>query len=181
MKHLGLVFLTYACCVLQTDFRHACAVGPVEPNFPMLALMIVALTVEGGPAVIWAALIGLLSDALTPGRLGIDMLGSVLAVLIALRWTARRCSASVLGQAGLGTVTVFMVLMLSTSLRSLLAEEPMQPGLLMLTSLATAAYTALLGVVLLFSLRLLKQLRPTRPINESLRISNQWNRLTTEP
>jgi rod shape-determining protein MreD len=63
----------YVAAAFDTAFVPALAIGRIVPDFLALVAVAWLCTSHGPKAFIWAAVIGLISDLLSPGRLGIGM------------------------------------------------------------------------------------------------------------
>lgn len=138
----------YAAFVLQASIAEEIALEPYTPQFLMLALAIAVSRLPPIPGLVCAAVLGLLSDALAPEGLGIDVICFTLAALglQQLPWFGRIKSTLVLCLQNFAIV--FVVSLVTACLR---AGPSGFPGdWLKCLDLASgcAGYTALLGASL---------------------------------
>lgn len=83
MSVLKIAALTYLVFVLQTAVAPELAIGGAAPQLTLLALTWLALRCGGREGLLWAAVWGLLADALSTGPLGLHLIGfTVLAWLL---------------------------------------------------------------------------------------------------
>ena len=146
MRHLGIGLLMYGGLIAHVALRGL--VPPVWlPNLLLLAAAMACCTgVRRGQAtgVVWAAVAGLLCDALTGRPLGVTMLAATLVATLAARLRVP-ATCSPLRQAG--TVLVF-VAVVEMAARSLSYPTPlgMNHGANIAAALAVATVTAIVSL-----------------------------------
>lgn len=162
MKHLLLALAAYAAAVFQSGAWFRLPVGDAPVLFLPLVLMLAVFLLEGWPAVIWAAGIGLLSDALGSGPLGLHMLCTVFIggiVLHVYRRDSRRSTAiDLLFAASM----VFLLQMLSLSLSVAVEQRTVAPKMLFCTAAAQGLGSVAAGAVLLLLWNAVRPLVPRR-------------------
>ena len=146
MKVLGLGCICYAAFVLQCTLAPEITIGRSAPQFLMLALATTAFFGRGGWAVLCAALLGLLSDALAPSGLGTDVVCFTLAAFVVQHVPWRRAIKApiLLGVMNFGMI--FSLCVVSTAAREARGGPALSwPERIDLAS-GAAGYTALLGM-----------------------------------
>lgn len=177
MKHLGILLLGYLAVVCETSAVPAAAVEEVAPCLLPLAVLAVVQFTGGAPAVLWAAGLGLTTDCLGGGRLGIQMLAAMVMalVLMVLREHRARPALPMFAVYAFGAVLGYIVL--TTGLQLTLEEHAPDLRQFALRALGAAGYSALLafGCALLWRTtgRLLRSTGATEN-----RLTNRWARLT---
>lgn len=141
MKHLGFAVLVYMAAVARTSVVPRLGLD-AAPNV-LLALVFPVALIGGAPGLLWAALVGLISDALAPEGMGVDVFWTTLFVWLAQRWLRRRPDASLLTRA---TVAFFLSACLigaSVLTRLWLTAEAVDGPALATAAAATALLSAL--------------------------------------
>jgi cell shape-determining protein MreD len=87
MKHLILLITTYLALATQAACGTALSIGDCRPPLMWLPVLLALSWFTDARGLVWAALIGLLSDGLSSGRFGVEMLATTLtaAMLLSLR------------------------------------------------------------------------------------------------
>jgi rod shape-determining protein MreD len=90
MQLLLLAGLTYLAAVLETSLVDVLRIGPVAPDLLALAAIVWLLTASGRWAFLAAGAVGLVSDLIAPGRVGVGMAWMLLVgyavTLLRARW-----------------------------------------------------------------------------------------------
>ena len=146
MKHIIILLLTYVAAVGQTSLRSELTIGAATPDFLWLVLVAIVLSIDGWPAIVWAALVGLLADCIAGGRLGSGMLAVLLVVGVAQTLQQTRSSRSALMVPLWLCFIVFATGLLSWLAQVLLAEQLVNNWTAVLQVLLSATYTSLLGL-----------------------------------
>jgi rod shape-determining protein MreD len=73
MRYLVVALTAYLAVAFQTTLVEAFQIGRVGPNLPAMVAVAVVLMLRNNGALLLVATIGLLEDALWPGRLGVAM------------------------------------------------------------------------------------------------------------
>jgi rod shape-determining protein MreD len=145
MKHGLLLIVTYLVAVLQASghFRLHNDGGPVA--FLPLVFVLAVFLFNDWRAVVWAAVMGLVSDCLKPGAVGIDMLCAVLVAGVALRLRrGKRSNPPLIVRMLFGGGMVFAFHLLSQALSVTAARETANAGVL-LSQVATQTSGALVA------------------------------------
>lgn len=151
MKHFALAILTYIAAVLQ-----AAAIFRLSDDTPaMLFLPIVfalaLLICEGWQAIVWGAVIGLVSDALNAGPLGVHMLSAVLIAALSGHLKRDRKRHSSFRRAMWGIACCFLFLLTTAALDVTVAKQTVAAGPLLsyvLIQTGQCVIVALIGVFL---------------------------------
>jgi len=160
MKHLALGLLTYLAAALQAGahFRLPASMAPSVSNqaagepllFLPLVVLLAAFEMSGSFAVLWAAMIGVISDALHPGPLGVDMLCAVLITGVILQVDRRYPDRSVVVNLLLAAGMAFLLQTASLGLRVVLQQQTVSADQLLTAGLRqTTAMMAVAAVCLL--------------------------------
>jgi rod shape-determining protein MreD len=147
MKALALVGLIYATAVLQVTLGAEVKLGIVQIHFLFLAALVAIFAIDGSLAVVAAAAIGLLADALSPGPLGADMLSLTLVGLLARMGDSPRRSGAGLRRVCLAFVAAVPALCASGLIQAVLSNKPVE-----LWPLVTSATGLALGTALGFGI-----------------------------
>lgn len=123
MPYFRLVLLAYAALVIETSLANWLIAGTIRPSLLPLVVVAAALTLEGWPGIAFAAMVGLLADCLSPGRLGVEMLCAVWVALAVQQFRRERAGESALVLTGLSFFAVFAIVFSSTVLRNVFAGQ----------------------------------------------------------
>ena len=147
MPYLVICGWTYAVFVVETYLARFPAEMLPIPQICLwpVVLVYIAVKLDRTAALGWAAGVGLLSDAFTPGRMGVGMLCAVLAVAVLQEWP-KQSRLGVTAAAGLSFSSVFGVEFTQGILERLLEAAEMEVELL--ASAAAWAALAASGIVL---------------------------------
>ncbi len=87
MKHLILIFTTYLALATQAACGAALSIGDCRPPLMWLPVVLALSWFTDARGLAWASLIGLLTDGLSSGRFGVEMLATTLtaAMMLSLR------------------------------------------------------------------------------------------------
>jgi cell shape-determining protein MreD len=160
IKHMILLFVGYAALVLDAAFGVRFAVGDVVPRFLPLVVMLAAFWLEGWPAVVWGAAIGLLSDSLNAELLGAEMACAAALVLLVQRLQGGRRAAGILMRVILGFVIVAGLVFLPVTLRLLQAGTRLDIAAVGESAAMCAVYSLALGLGALVVLRIARNCLP---------------------
>ena len=151
MHYAALGFITYLACASQLLLSD---LGAMAPNVVLLAAVLAVRTLDGWRCLLAAAVIGLLDDVLSGGRIGPAVVGVVAVVSVALRLpTPPHMSAAAL--AFISGAFAFATLLPATALRLALAGQPADVRLLLGSVAPCAAVSALVAGTLVSIARVL--------------------------
>ena len=159
-RSLLLAVLTYAALLVDASGVVASSSSHFTPR--LLPLMVIAalVLIDSWRAIVWAAVAGLLADALAPGPLGVEMLCAT-----AIAWTIRRMTRLAPGEAAwlialAGTPALFLEQTSATLLRAFLEQRPVALAEAVGTAgqIAVSGMAVLLGIIVLY--RTLTRLNP---------------------
>ena len=160
------MLLVYFALVLQTGVRGPLAINGITPVFLPLVLLIVVFFFKGPSALLWAGIIGLLGDCLTPGALGVGMICATCILYLAQRRLRLRPAESIISVMLYGGFTISGLLLAKIILRTLLDGESIGSVSQFTPVIGTALYTSLIGLFAflcsLFVKRMLVRVLPTR-------------------
>ena len=178
LKHFGLCVLVYAALVIETSCAPHMAIGTAAPAFAALAILTVALALEGWAAVAGAAVAGLLADCLSDHRLGAGMLaGAVLAYFLQrLRGEQMRGSAYLF--TGLAFLVVFGFSLSEMFVESVSAGIFPEPAAVLKHPAGTACYSALIAFCVLVVWNALRNVLSAGRPNANEGFTNRWKMLT---
>ena len=166
MKHFIIAIFAYLALVLQAGWVDRFSVNELAPAFLPLVLVLVVFTINGGAAIAWGAVIGLLSDCLSPSAMGVDMLTATLLVFVAQRVLSGKARDPVTPTASAGqfVLTTFLLtesmLLLSAASRIVLTGRTIGAELLFSKTAATACYSSAIGLTFLLAGRMIARLLP---------------------
>ena len=163
-KHFCLIVLAYIAMVLQTGVRGPLAINGIIPVFLPLVLLVVIFFFKGPSALLWAAVIGLLGDCLTPGELGVGMICATCILHLVQRRLRLRPAESIISVMLYGGFTIFGLLLTTSMFRTVLNGESIGSVSQFIPVIGTAIYTSLIGLFVflccLFSKRMLVHVLP---------------------
>jgi len=148
MRLLFLLPIVYATAIIETSLADVIRVGHVAPDLLAMVAMIWLLLVPGPRAFVGAGAIGLASDLIAPGRVGLAMACFLLVGYAAGRLRARLQPDHLVSRVlavWLGVTALAVSLAIG---RWLLGEAPVALSTLLLRALGVGIYTA--GVSLPF-------------------------------
>ena len=145
MRHIGLAVLVYTAAVARTSIVPRLGLEPAPDA--LLALAFFAALIGGVPGVLWGAVLGLVSDAIAPSGMGIDVFWTTLFVWLAQRWLRRRPGASIPAKTTLAFAFSACLVTATVLTRSWLDSGAIDAAALA----ATAATTALVSAALVVS------------------------------
>jgi rod shape-determining protein MreD len=146
VRYLILFPAVYFAAALDTAFVPAMAIGRIVPDLLALVAVACLCTIPGPKAFVLAAAIGLISDMISPGRLGIGMgcyalVGYALVHLrpkLGLRHPLTRTAAS--------AVAIALLALGVSTLRALTGDATLPWFTLACTSIGVGAYSAFIGL-----------------------------------
>ena len=160
MKQIGFALLVYTAAVARTSVVPRLGLAPASDV--LLALAFPAALIGGAPGLLWAAVIGLVSDAIAASPLGVDLVWTTFFAWLAQRWLGRRSGVSSLTKASLAFLLTAGLLSATALTRLWLASGSIDAALLAGAAAATALLSALLVLAggVLFALP--RQIFPAR-------------------
>ena len=172
--------LVYAAAVAQVALRNDLAVRGLRPDFLWAVVAWFAFGLEGGRAVAWAALGGLIADCLAPGPLGPGTLLATIATWIVQRSRAVR-PAEEGSSVWIGRSLFVLFTVTSCSwIRWEVLEATGTRTSVLIHAAGDALYTVLFGLAVSLVVFPLRRLRssasPTAETPQTL--TNQWKMLT---
>jgi rod shape-determining protein MreD len=183
MRWLWIISWSYLIFVLHSGFARELRIGGCVPHLLLAGLILMTVRTAGSLGtgrlgICLAALWGLLSDCLTDGRLGADVITFVLVAFVIRQMHARWGLTS---PARAGVVTAALVaaaLVASTSLR--LLPDGRIPDLAALGTYAagSAAYTGFLAALGSLAARIVWREPMGDDAAASPAVSNKWRMLT---
>jgi rod shape-determining protein MreD len=177
MRWLWIFASTYLLFVLQTGFaRHLEIVG-YAPHLVLAGIFCLAVRMPGRGGLVVAAGWGLVSDCLTDGRLGPDLVTFVLAAHF-IQQLSCRWNLETPGRAGvLSAAIIWAVLVVSTALRTLPDGHIPNLAALARSAAGTAIYTSLLVAAATLAARLVRRSTNGSDTVPVATVSNQWRML----
>jgi len=178
MKHVGVTILVYTALVLQSGVGESLAIGIARPAFLSVAWAVVLLTTSGRTCLLWAGLIGLLDDCLTDQPLGIAVIVFVLMAAVAQRLLHSRSDRSAVAAPVILLMTIFPMLVFSTTARLLMAGRAFDMPTVLMTDAAIAAYSTAVVTGGLILWRIMRRLIPFRSAGTADHRTNRFRLLT---
>ena len=177
MQWIWICAWTYFIFVLQSSVARELAIGECAPHLVLAGLILMAVRVPGRNGLLLAALWGLLSDCLSDARLGADIIGFVLATLVAQWGGIRLGLSSPWRLGGLSVVLVWCASVLSAGLRMHADSRVASLAACCITALGSALYTgAVVGVASLAARFIGHGMTSDSAAAPS--VSNKWRMLT---
>ena len=149
MKHLTLATLTYLAAVLQSSAEFRVPYSDVPLLFLPLVMIYAVFLLDGWVAVMWAAGIGLISDALKAGPLGVDMLCGVLVSGVVLQVYRRENVRSTSTNLQFAASMIFLFETLSLALGTAVAQRTVPPDRLFTVAALQSLGTIACGAIVL--------------------------------
>lgn len=176
MKIWQLVIVTYVIFVAQTSVVSLLEIGESRPQLIVMGLLVLIPTLTARWVIPFAAAWGLISDALAPSGLGIDLVGfSTLAFAL---WHLQRGGIyqTAIGRCVLLFPSALVLVCGSNLLRELTADSNTTISAVVHESFKTATYTTALGSAFI----LLAAVRSARTGSSLLipDVRNRWKMLT---
>lgn len=148
MKHIGLAAVVYTSFVLQASVAPG-MMGSLSVHFLLCALVVASVSMDHWTVIVWAAVIGLLSDSLRPGTLGVDMLvATLIALSVQLTGVAGRRRGAA-ANAVLCLAIPLTALVSTAGLRAFATHASIEPFAIMTSEAGTAVITGACSFVLL--------------------------------
>jgi len=117
MRWLWILAWTYLVFTVQTAFASSLAIGGCAPHLVLAGVVLMTRRVPERTGLVVAGVWGLLSDCLTDGRLGPDVVAFVLAAALMSRLSDRWNLKSPGISAAAGVAIVWVALVISAALR----------------------------------------------------------------
>jgi rod shape-determining protein MreD len=155
MKHVVLAVLTYAALVLQVARSRYEFLGAASPDYLLIVAAAALVVARGWPAIVWAALAGLLSDCLTPDRLGPCMLAATATAFVFERAFGRAFRNSHFAGTVFACAAVLCIHFCSTLVRIIVAHQAVTTADLSVAA-TNACFTGMLAAAFLASCGLLR-------------------------
>jgi rod shape-determining protein MreD len=146
--HIGLAFLVYVAAAAQAVLAPRLAMGGAEPEPLLLAALAASLAVRGWPAIVWAAVAGLIGDCLSERPLGIEMLIATIVVLFVQRALHTKQDFSTWFGGCVCTAAIATIVLSRETVAAAITSHPISPGPLLAASTTAAVYSTLVGVLL---------------------------------
>jgi rod shape-determining protein MreD len=175
LKLIGILAMIYVGVVAQSSLIHDVATEFGGPFVPAMLLVLIAAALEGTPAVMASALLGLILDGASTERLGLQMTFATVFgfALQALRpvWGSRSIVALV-SMAMLATVCWRIAAPVT---QSLLAGRTIDPHSTLTSAVQDSAWTAVVAGVLILVWRGLTRTSHAGPGRLTARASPRWD------
>lgn len=142
LPHARLFLLLYAALVLDTALPGRAWPESAPVSFWPLVVCVAGLSLPIGPAVLWAAAVGLAADCLSAEPLGIEMLSSILAGAVFVRFRPERDSFTPLQTSGLSFLLVCGIAGGSHMLRHAVTAGTLLSAEEAFSAVVTAAYAS---------------------------------------
>ena len=84
MKHLTLLIATYLALATQAACGTVLAIGDCRPPLMWLPVVLALTWFADARGIAWVAIIGLLADGMSDGRLGVEMLSATLTAALSI-------------------------------------------------------------------------------------------------
>jgi rod shape-determining protein MreD len=146
--HFGLLCLVYVAASAQAVLGPRIAIGGAAPEFLLLVAVVAALAVRDWPAIVWAALIGLVGDCLSDRPPGIEMLATTVVVLFVQRMLYVKSDVSMFRGAVLATTAVAVIVLARDAIAAAVSGDPIAPAMLLTGSAAAALYSTGCGLLI---------------------------------
>lgn len=178
MKFISIAIWTYLLFVLQTGLARDLTIAGCVPNLILAGLFVILIRIGGQSGLLMAGGWGLLSDMLTDGRLGPDVVCFAVAASLVQHVHARWNLSSPWKLGILSSVLAGAVIVGSASLR-MLADgiSPDWPAL-GIYAVGSALYAGILVAAVSLAVRLVLGQSAEVAAAESRTVSNQWRMLT---
>lgn len=178
MNHIRLAILAYFAVVAQTVLGGAIEIGGYAPDFLLLVLVTAIVTLDGWQTILWAAILGLLGDCLTPERLGLGMITVTLTATLVQRVCRREEGWSLASIVVVSFITVFIAVLTVSSLRILLAGRVVDVSWLLGDILGRAGYSTAVALGIAALWRAIRRLLPKMEGKAGVRGTRRWPMLT---
>ena len=142
MRFLLLIPIVYAAALADTSLVDVMRVGHVAPDLLAMVAMIWLLLVPGPRAFVVAGAIGLASDLVAPGRVGVAMACFLLVGYAAGRLRARFEPDHLVSRIAVVWLAVTSLAVSLAMARWLLGEAPLPLSTLLVRALGVGLYTA---------------------------------------
>lgn len=147
-QNILFLILAYMALLFQVMMRESFLIGTVEPNLPVVILVLACLHSRPKMALIWAALIGLLVDTVSRGELGLTMFCALFCTgLMPARWFASK-KTNLFRFAVRSLILCSLIIFSSTILRQTLSGNLPTGTRFYLETSGTCLYSMTLATVL---------------------------------
>lgn len=157
MRFLILLPLLYAAAIVETSLADVIRVGHVTPDLLALVAIIWLLLVPGPRAFLAAGAIGLASDLIAPGRVGLAAACFLLVGYAVTRTRAKSRAEHLVWQVVMVWVAVTALAVALATGKWLLGEAPVALSILLPRALGVGMYTAGLSLPLLMVIRWIRE------------------------
>jgi len=146
MRYAIIAVMIYLAVAVQTTFGNAIQIGRISPQIPAMVAAAIVLLLGRNQSLVIAALIGLLEDALWPGRMGVAT-----AWYLFLSWglleTTERFDLQPLNRRIAATGLFATLLALGTGLtRYTFGEPTVDPTVIAASAVGVGLYTTALAI-----------------------------------
>ncbi|MFQ5731147.1 MAG: hypothetical protein ACE5KM_04230 [Planctomycetaceae bacterium] len=162
MKHVCLAMLTYAAAVVQAGSPLFVPDGETTLHVLPAVLVLSLFLWDGWQAVVWAGIVGLVSDGLRSTAIGSDMLCAVLLAGLIVHLHPRRREFSMLVNLPVSGGLVFVFLLVSRGLSAVLSRRTVVAGELLSDVAVDASHTLIAGLIGLLCFNAVVSLLPGR-------------------
>lgn len=178
MKHIILVVCIYSIVVLHSALARDLAVSGFAPHLILAGLVVITVHVSRAQGIFLAALLGLTADCLAEGRLGLNLIGWVIAAAILQRAASPRGVPVPWKLAASSMPLVWGLLFGGQWLGSLADGRNIALAVLAIQSAGAALYTALIVAVAAYAVRMLVPVATEHAAPAGPTVSNTWRMLT---
>lgn len=178
MRVLVIGVLTYIAFVLRSVLPLVGVWGAYAPRADLALLLWIVCRTTGTTGLVTAAVWGLISDALSRGALGIDVLSFVLVVYGTQVIASRGWLHAPLGSGAVAGGAVLVTSLASTLLRFPVEQQAPHPVDLMMAAGGPALTTAILVFVLCEGWFWIVGRPSGEPGSSSPQVANRWHMLT---
>jgi len=178
VRWLWIVLWTYLVFVLHAGFARELQIGKCTPHLALAGLIPLAVRASGRRGIVVAAVWGLLSDCLSDGRLGTDVIVFVLAACCTRRAGARWNLIAPWRTGVFSAVTAWGALVACASLRLLSAGGSPPFTALGLQAAGSAVYTGLLAALVALTARIVWRSTDGDESAPAPQVSNKWRMLS---
>ncbi len=178
MKSFWLIVLLYFAMVAQGSLASEIVIGTITPDFLLMVLVAAIVLLDGWPAIVWAAMIGLAADCLAPDQLGLGMVAATIAALTAQRLRGDRAVESAVWM----TIAMFFIVLGITLgltlVRVTVTNYRIDWQAIALVASGTAVYSTAIMFAIVIIWRTVKHLLPKCKVNDAANLVNRWKMLT---
>ncbi|MSR57989.1 MAG: hypothetical protein EXS05_09975 [Planctomycetaceae bacterium] len=170
--------VTYAAFVLQSSLVPLVFPNAWAPNLIVAGLVWMVWRSSGRTAIVVAAGWGLIADGLSPGGLGINVVGFVAAAWLIQLACCRLPRLPVVLLSALLALTALVVPTVTAVIGLALAREVVDIRSLLMQGTGSAVSTGLLAMGLLLAWRMVFDPQANSDDRQTVAVSNRWSMLT---